>query len=83
MRQQAYQRVFGFNFQDCYQKPKYAKNGRKEATFPVYYYYFYFQNDKYATQTIKKKICAVFGEGSVNDRNFQKLFAKFQLEISS
>ena len=37
----------------------------------------YFKEDKNATETQKKKICAVYGEGAVTDRTCQKWFAKF------
>ena len=37
---------------------------------------YYFKKGKNATET-QKKICAVYGEGSVTDRTCQKWFAKF------
>ena len=38
---------------------------------------YYFKKSKNATETHTKKICAVYGEGAVNDRTCQKWFAKF------
>ena len=37
---------------------------------------YYFKKGKITTET-QKKICAVFGEGSVTDRMYQKWFVKF------
>ena len=37
---------------------------------------YYFEKGKNATET-QKKICAVYGESSVNDQTCQKWFAKF------
>ena len=37
---------------------------------------YYFKNGKNATET-QKKICAVYGEGTVTDQAYQKWFAKF------
>ena len=38
---------------------------------------YYFKKGKNATE-MQKKICAVYGEGAVTDRMFQKWFAKFR-----
>ena len=40
---------------------------------------YYFKKGKITTET-QKKICAVFGEGSVTDRMYQKWFVKFHAE---
>ena len=37
---------------------------------------YYFKEGKNTTET-QKKICAVYGEGAVTDRTYQKWFAKF------
>ena len=37
---------------------------------------YYFKKGKNATET-QEKICAVYGEGAVTDRMFQKWFVKF------
>ena len=37
---------------------------------------YYFKNGKNATET-RKKICAVYGDGAVTDRTYQKRFMKF------
>ena len=39
---------------------------------------YYFKKGKNATETQKKKICAVYGEGAVIDGTCQKWFAKFR-----
>ena len=39
---------------------------------------YYFKKGKNATETQKKKICAVYGEGAVTDRTCQKWFEKFR-----
>ena len=38
---------------------------------------YYFKKDRNATET-KENICAVYGEGAVTDRMYQKWFAKFR-----
>ena len=38
---------------------------------------YYFKENKNATEMQKKKICAVYGEGTVTDWMCQKWFAKF------
>ena len=38
---------------------------------------YYFKKGKNATEMQKKKICAVYGEGTVTDQTCQKWFAKF------
>ena len=38
---------------------------------------YYFKKGKNTTETHTKKICAVYGEGAVNDRTCQKWFEKF------
>ena len=49
------------------------EDGRKKATFSAYYW----KKGKKATE-IHKKICAVYGEGTVTDQMCQKWFAKFR-----
>ena len=63
------------------------EDGRKKATFQHIMLY-YFKKAKNATEA-QKKICAVYGEGAVNDWMCQKWFAtkktslrSFVLEIS-
>ena len=39
---------------------------------------YYFKKGKNTTETQKKKICAVYGEGAVTVRRCQKWFPKFR-----
>ena len=39
--------------------------------------FYYFRKGKNTTETHKKKICAVYGEGAMTDQMCQKWFAKF------
>ena len=58
-------------------QPFNTEDGRKYTTFLEYCAY-YFKKGKNATEMQKKKkICAVYGEGAVNDWKCQKWFAKF------
>ena len=44
---------------------------------------FYVKESKNVTETHKKMICAVYGEGAVTDRTCQKWFAKFHARVFS
>ena len=53
-----------------------TEDGRKYQHFQHIILY-YFKQGKNTTE-IQKKICAVYGEGAVNDQMCQKWFAKFR-----
>ena len=52
------------------------EDGRKKQHFPHIMLY-YFKKGKNATE-MNKKVCAVYGEGAVMARTYQKWFAKFR-----
>ena len=54
-----------------------TEDGRKKQHFQCIMLY-YFKKGKNTTETYKK-ICAVYGEGSVTDGTCQKWFAKFRV----
>ena len=51
------------------------EDGRRYATFSVYYSFFIFQKGKNSTGT-QKSFCAVCGEGAVTGQTSQKWFTK-------
>ena len=54
------------------------EDGRKYTTF-WHIMLYYFKKGKNASEThTQKKICAVHGEGAVNDKMCQKWFAQFR-----
>ena len=52
------------------------EDGRNKATF-WHIMLYYFKKGKNTTET-QKKICAMYGKGTVTDRMCQKWFAKFR-----
>ena len=43
---------------------------------------YYFKQSGNTTETLKKKMCTVYGEGGVTDQTCQKWFAKFLLSYA-